>query len=97
MRPAISLSGAMVDPNLFGSVFASPTFWPWFTLAKLVDGLPLTEREASLFRQCTGRSRLPSSPVQRLVLLCGRRAGKDRFASAVGVWASALYANWRAT
>jgi hypothetical protein len=39
----------MADPALFGSVFAAPSFWPWRTVAKLLDGLPLTEpRETEL-------------------------------------------------
>jgi hypothetical protein len=37
LAPRIALSQAMVDPHLFGSVFASPSFWPWRTLAKLID------------------------------------------------------------
>ena len=57
---------------------------------------PLTEpREIELFKQCTGRTKLPSGPVHRLILLCGRRAGKDRFLSAVAVWRAALSQNWR--
>jgi hypothetical protein len=62
----------------------------------LIDGLPLTEpREIDLFKQCTGRTQLPTKPVQRLVVLVGRRGGKDRFLSAVAVWRAALCANWR--
>ena len=96
--PAITLTRAMTDPQLFGSVFAAPSFWPWRTVAKLIDGLPLTEpREIELFKQSTGRSTLLSTtaPVRRLVILAGRRAGKDRFESAVAVWRAALCADWR--
>jgi hypothetical protein len=86
----------MVDPHLFGSVFASTSFWTWRTLAKLIDGIPLVEtREIELARQCTGRTQLPNSPVRRLVLLAGRRAGKDRFLSSCAIWRSALAVDWR--
>jgi hypothetical protein len=86
----------MADPHLFGSVFASPSFWTWRTLAKLIDGAPLTEpREIELARQCTGRTQLPTSPVRRLVLLAGRRAGKDRFLSSCAIWRAALAVDWR--
>ena len=90
--PAITLTRAMTDPNLFGKVFAAPSFWTWRTVGKLLDGLPLVERrEIELFEQCTGRSRLPNGPVRRIILLCGRRAGKDRFElSRVGVAGSTL-------
>jgi hypothetical protein len=96
MPPAITLSRALSDPALFGSVFGSPTFWPWKVVAKLIDGLRLTEpREVDLYRECTGRTALPTEPVRRLILLAGRRAGKDRFLSAVAVWRAALCVDWR--
>jgi hypothetical protein len=95
-KPGISLTQAMADPALFGKVFASPSFWTWKTVAKLIDGLPLTEpREIELFKRCTGRTKLPTKPVRRLIILAGRRAGKDRFESAVSVWRGALCADWR--
>src|SRR5215467_2274606 len=85
-KPAITLTRAMSDPALFGKVFAAPSFWTWKVVAKLIDGIPLTEqREVDLFKQCTGRTTLPTKPVRRLVILAGRRAGKDRFESAVSV------------
>src|SRR5262245_16146112 len=96
MKPAITLTRALADPQLFGRVFASPSFWTWKTIAKLIDGIELTEpREIDLFKQCTGRSALPTNPVRRMIELCGRRAGKDRFMSAVAVWRAALAVDWR--
>src|SRR5262245_55536299 len=94
MRP-ITLIAAMSDVQLLGAPFRSESFWTWKAVAKVLDGLPLDEREVELFKQCTGRSTLPSGPVRRMVLLAGRRAGKDRFLSAVAVHRAALAANWR--
>jgi hypothetical protein len=95
MTPAISLTEAMRHPHLFGKVFAAESYWPWFAVAKLIDGLPLNDREAELFRACTGRTTLPRGPVTRLTLLSGRRAGKDRFMSGVAVHQAALAHDWR--
>jgi len=96
MTPLISLSRALTDPALFGKTFASPSFWTWRVVAKLIDGIALTEpREVELFKQCTGRTQLPTKAVRRLILLAGRRAGKDRFLSAVAVWRCALATDWR--
>src|SRR5262249_48541744 len=96
IKPVITLTQAMADPTLFGKVFASPSFWTWKVVAKLIDGIPLTEpREVELSKQCTGRKKLPTKPVRRLIILAGRRAGKDRFESAVSVWRGALCADWR--
>ena len=92
----ISLHAAMCDPRLFGKVVQAESFWTWKTVAKLLSGVPLDDgREVELFKQCTGRSRLPERPVTRLYLLVGRRGGKDRFMSAVAVWTAALANDWR--
>ena len=56
MRPAIGLSAAMRDPQLLVGPFVQDSFWPWLTVAKLLDGVALDAREAELFRQCTGRT-----------------------------------------
>src|SRR5262249_29704925 len=56
----------------------------------------LDKREAELFEQCTGRryNRHHRRAVRRLIMLAGRRTGKDRFLSAVAVHRAALAANW---
>jgi hypothetical protein len=65
MKYAIGLYRSMIDENLLGKVFATPSMWTWRTVGKLVDGLPLTEpRELELYRQCTGRTKLPTGPVR---------------------------------
>ncbi len=99
MKPAITLTQAMNDTELFGETFGAASFWTWKVVAKLIDDEPLSEqREIELFRQCTGRTGLPNRKarraLRRFVVLCGRRGGKDRFESAVGVWRAALCADW---
>src|SRR6266581_7040588 len=91
-----TLAEAMRDPNLLGGPFSALSFWPWMCVAKLISGEELDEREADLFRTCTGRSTLPTAPVTRLIMLSGRRAGKDRFMSAVAIHRAALSGSWRA-
>jgi hypothetical protein len=98
--PNITLSHALTDPSLFGNTFGASSFWTWRVVGKLIDGLPITEpRELELFRQCTGRTQPPSrgehQTLRRLILLAGRRAGKDRFFSGVAVWRAALCTDWR--
>ena len=98
MTPAVTLSRALVDPDLFGWTFGGPSFWTWRAVGKLIDGIALSEpREMELFEQCTGLSynRHSRRKVRRLILLAGRRAGKDRFFSAVAVWRAALCTDWR--
>jgi hypothetical protein len=95
VKPAITLTQALADPELFGKTFEAPSFWTWKAVAKVIDGLPLNEHEAKLFRECTGRTQLPAGPVHRIINLTGRRGGKDRFLSSVAVWRAALCCDWR--
>ncbi len=85
----------MRDVRLLGGPFQAASFWTWMVIAKLFSGEPLDQREAELFRKCTGRTKLPSGPIKTLVFLSGRRSGKDRFMSALAVWLAALAADWR--
>jgi hypothetical protein len=101
-EPSITLTQCLIEPSLFGHVFAAPSFWPWRVVGKLIDGIPLTEpREVDLFARCTARTRLPNTTaatgprLRRFLVLAGRRAGKDRFFSAVAVWRAALCCDWR--
>jgi hypothetical protein len=91
----ISLYAAMKDVRLLGGPFQAPSFWTWFVIAKLFSGEKLDEREAELFRKCTGRTKLPDGPIKTLIFLSGRRSGKDRFQSALAVWLAALAADWK--
>ena len=96
--PTITLSQALVEPTLFGGLFAKPSFWTWRTVAKLIDGIPLSEqREIDLYEEATGRvyNRHNRRAAHTLLVLAGRRAGKDRFFSAIAVWRAALCTNWK--
>jgi hypothetical protein len=98
MPPLIPLTTAFADPNYFGNVFAGESYWTWKVAGKLLDGIQLTEeREIALFERCTGRpyNRQAARAVRRLIMLVGRRGGKDRFESAVGIWRAALCQNWK--
>jgi hypothetical protein len=91
----ITLAAAMRDPRLLGEPFAAPSFWPWHCVAKVISGERLDNREAKLFRECTGRTKLPGGPVRNITLAVGRRGGKDSFASAAAVHRAALACDWR--
>ncbi|TIP04938.1 MAG: hypothetical protein E5X72_09670 [Mesorhizobium sp.] len=91
------LHAAMIDDRLFGPTFGVESFWTWRTVAKLLDGLPLDRRELKLFRECTGRSKPPKGGLHRLILLVGRRGGKDRFLSAVAGYRALLASDWPRT
>jgi hypothetical protein len=77
---------AVTDEKLFGPHFRPPDSWaPWLAVLKALFGLPLTDAEAPLFRECTGRARPFSGPLTEAWLLCGRRSGKSRVLALVAV------------
>lgn len=87
---------AMSDGELFGPHFAphpkrGDTWGPWQAFLKSWSGLgaEMTEAEAELYRQCTGRSALPERPFAETVLICGRRAGKSRVLAAISTFLAA--------
>jgi hypothetical protein len=91
----ITLTQCLSDPDIFGNVFGDASFWTWKVIAKLIDGIELSEpREIELFETCTGR-KYSHRAFRRLIILVGRRGGKDRFESAVATWRAALAADWR--
>lgn len=63
---------------------------PWRTVARCLDGLPLSRDEHALFEQCTGRTRPLTEPPSEAWLVCGRRSGKSRFMSAPAIRAAAF-------
>jgi len=83
-----SFYDAMLDPELFGKTFAGPTFENWRTVAKIIDGLPLTESELALFRQFTGRTEPATEPFDEAYLIKPRRAGGTLFGAACGLHAA---------
>lgn len=104
-QPDIGLLASMNDPQLFGPTFEADSFWTWKTVAKIIDGIALTEkREIALFEEATGRpyNRQARRDVQRhgpwrrLFIEVGRRGGKDRFLSAIAVWRACLCSDWHA-
>ena len=83
-----SLYDAMLDPELFGKTFGGPTFENWRTVAKILDGLPLTESELALYQQFTGRSDAPTEAFDEAYLIKPRRAGGTLFGAACGLHAA---------
>lgn len=79
----VTLTGLMT--GLFADEFAGPSWWTWRALAGVLDGRPLDAREQAFVSRCTNRRDRITS-VRELWAICGRRAGKSRFAALLAVW-----------
>ena len=90
MIPAVSILHVMRDPQLFGTVFADPSWRAWRLCAAVIFGLTdgLTPGEHALITRCLGARTLPTQQVREAWLVCGRRGGKSFFVALIAVYLS---------
>jgi hypothetical protein len=81
--------------------FAGTSWEPWRVVLAALFGLPLVNendailfpdvqrRRMDLFSQLTGRTELPTAPVQEGWLIVGRRGGKSQISALIAVYLSA--------
>jgi hypothetical protein len=78
---------AIREPRLFGPAFKDMSTWrSWLAFLGALFALPLSEAEAAIWRECTGRQALPSKPFNEAWLVCGRRSGKSFVMALLGVY-----------
>jgi hypothetical protein len=83
----VNIIEAIEDRNLFGSAIRSPTSWSaWLAFLRAFFALGLGEAEVALYRECTGRADLPTTPFAEGWLICGRRAGKSFTMALIAVY-----------
>jgi len=74
----VNILQAIDDPGLFKRWFRDAGTWTaWRAFTAALFGLPMSDSEADLFRQCTGRETLPEQPFAEAWIVCGRRSGKS--------------------
>jgi hypothetical protein len=81
---------AMEDPRLFGPMFAGESWSSWRTILRGAFALPMSEAEVEFFRSVTGREP-PAKRVKELIVIAGRRSGKDSVASAIAAYSAITF------
>ncbi|MGQ0555962.1 MAG: hypothetical protein ACT4PN_08480, partial [Nitrospiraceae bacterium] len=82
---------ACTDKNLFGQLFENQTTWAhWFVILRAVFGLAMTAEERAIFKQLSGRDHPPAHQCDEVWIAAGRRSGKSRMASMIGVYLAAF-------
>ena len=84
----ITPAAALADPNLLGNAFAGPSWATWRAVLKAAYAEPLTDAELALFRAVAGDRNPPRRRVRELIVVAGRRSGKDSVASAIATTAA---------
>jgi hypothetical protein len=86
---------AISNPALWRPWFRDAASWaPWFAFFKALFGLPMTEADLAVYRQCTGRDTAPPDGFVEAWLVCGRRAGKSFILALTAVFL-AVFRDWR--
>lgn len=86
-RQAPSIVEFVTDPQLLGLTLSPAQE----TLLRAIYGLPLSEEQLMLWRQCTGREDYPAQPFAEVTVIAGARAGKDSRIAAPIVLYEALF------
>ena len=82
----MNLRAALDDADLFGGMFAGPSWDTWRVFISALFGLRMTPAELGTYWHHTGRTAPPTVPFQEAALICGRRAGKSRTLALLGVY-----------
>ena len=77
---------AMDDDRLFKAWFDGPEWGAWRAFLAALFALPMTDEQAELFRQCTGRLTGPSAAFNEAWLVVGRRGGKSLIMALIAVY-----------
>src|SRR5207249_3154015 len=84
---SMTIIATMTDLALFGAAFPQTESWAaWRAFLAACFGLPMTDEEAALYRQHTGRQSASTAAAREAWLVVGRRGGKSRIAALVAVY-----------
>jgi hypothetical protein len=83
MMPAITPAVALSDPALLAPLFTGQSWATWRAVLKAAYAEPMTADELVLFRAVAGDRAPPRRRVRELLVIAGRRCGKDSIASAI--------------
>jgi len=88
----LDIVSCMNDPELFQPWFDGETWNAWRTILKAIYALPMSDEEKAFFRTVAEREP-PTKPVKEVVIIAGRRGGKDSIASLVGAHSAAMFSD----
>lgn len=88
----LSILDAIADPRLFAPFFKDVDSWiAWRSFLAAAFGLPMTDEQLAIYRECSGRSDIPTDQFKEIVLTCGRRSGKSYTLALIAVWLACFH------
>jgi hypothetical protein len=83
-----SIADFVTDPILLGNYFAGDSWSTWCAILKAACAEPLTPEQLAAFHSVAGDREPPRYQVRELIVIAGRRSGKDSIASAIATAAA---------
>jgi hypothetical protein len=74
----------------FAPWFPGSSWSAWRAVLKAAFALSMSEDDLAIFADLAGGREPPSKRVKEIVVIAGRRGGKDSIASAVAAWIGAI-------
>ena len=90
MKRAVTMRAALADPALLGNALPGKSFANWRVMLIASNGERLLAEERKIFQRFTGRKREPGQRVEEMLLVIGRRGGKDRAAAVLATYLATL-------
>jgi hypothetical protein len=92
MSSKLDIISSMDDPELFKPWFSGKSWDAWRIILKGIYALPMSEDERAFFRTVAERDP-PTKPVKEVVIIAGRRGGKDSIASLIAAHTAAMFSD----
>jgi hypothetical protein len=90
----VNILQSLNDPNVFARYFKGKSWAAWRVFLAALFGLPLGHDQLQLFKQFTGRTTAPTSPLREGWLICGRRGGKSFVLATIATFL-ACFKDWK--
>lgn len=83
----MNILDALAHPEIFAPAIRDPkTFEAWMAFLSALFALPMSSSQAEIYRQCSGRRTIPTTPFTEAWLVCGRRSGKSFMMALIAVY-----------
>jgi hypothetical protein len=86
----VNIIEALEAPELFAPWFPGATWAAWKAILRGAFALPMSAEERITFDELGGGRAPPTKRVKELVVVAGRRSGKDSIASSIITWIAAI-------
>jgi len=91
----LNIRDAISDSKIFARLFPDRDSWrAWHSFLSALFGLPMSDEELAIYRECTARLDPPTMAAREAWLVVGRKGGKSRELALISTYLGA-FVDWR--